>query len=510
VVVDAGWLRRLLGAMADPTVAAAQGYFRTSRDARLSARVMGLDLEWRYAGIRGLDTDHVWTGNCVYRREALLDAGMFDESLGYGYDNDMSYRLRAAGHRLVLCREAQSRQHWRTGLASYATQQYGLGYGRLDLVAKHPSRAGGDAVSPRAMMAHPAVMALALLCGAASVVAGLAGGAWSWLALAGLALVSGLALERLVAGARASRRFGDAAGLLFPVFHLLRDVVWVAAAVRWAARRVMRRPALPEDSMTPRPAREPKRLAPASTPTGLRAGARLLGVIPAHNEAASLPSVIADLRTWCPALDVLVVNDGSTDGTGAVLESLDVRWLTFPERMGIGSAMRAGLGYARRLRYDAVVRLDGDGQHRADDIARLVEPLTTSRADVVLGSRFHRSLNPAPKSRAGHTIRTMLAACLTRMTGAPVTDPTTGFCAFGPRALRVLSEHHPTGYPEPELRLFLKRNGLVVVEVPVRERPRHSGRTSLTPARLTVAGARVLLAMLIVPFRSIDTGRDRD
>jgi glycosyltransferase involved in cell wall biosynthesis len=178
--------------------------------------------------------------------------------------------------------------------------------------------------------------------------------------------------------------------------------------------------------------------------------------------------------------------------------------------MGIGSAMRAGLGYARRLRYDAVVRLDGDGQHRADDIARLVEPLTTSRADVVLGSRFHRSLNPAPKSRAGHTIRTMLAACLTRMTGAPVTDPTTGFCAFGPRALRVLSEHHPTGYPEPELRLFLKRNGLVVVEVPVRERPRHSGRTSLTPARLTVAGARVLLAMLIVPFRSIDTGRDRD
>lgn len=510
VIVDAGWLRRLLAAMADPTVAAAQGYYRSARDARLSARVMGLDLEWRYAGIPGRDTDHVCTGNSVYRREALLDAGLFDESLGYGYDNDMSYRLRAAGHRLVFCRDARSRHHWRAGIVGYATQQYGLGYGRLDLVAKHPSRVGGDAVSPLAMMAHPAIMALALVCGAAAGVTGLAGGAWQWPAFAALALLSGLALERLVAGARASRRFGDAAGLLFPVFHLLRDVVWVAAAARWTARRIARRPALPEDSMTPRPTLEPERPTPASRPTGLRPGARILGVIPAHNEAASLPSVIADLRTWCPSLDVLVVDDGSSDTTVSVLETLDVRWLTFPERMGIGSAMRAGLRYARRLRYDAVVRLDGDGQHRADDIARLVEPLATGRADVVLGSRFHRSLDPAPRLRAGHTIRTMLAACLTRMTGAPVTDPTTGFCAFGPRALRMLSEHHPTGYPEPELRLFLKRNGLEVLEVPVRERPRHSGRTSLTPARLTVAGARVLLAMLIVPFRSIDAGRDRD
>ena len=72
---------------------------------------------------------------------------------------------------------------------------------------------------------------------------------------------------------------------------------------------------------------------------------------------------------------------------------------------------------------------------------------------------------------------------------------------LGPRAIRVLAEHHPTGYPEPELRLFLSRNALSVVEVPVRSRPRLGGRTSLTARRLTAAGARVALAMLIVPFR---------
>jgi len=90
---------------------------------------------------------------------------------------------------------------------------------------------------------------------------------------------------------------------------------------------------------------------------------------------------------------------------------------------------------------------------------------------------------------------------LTLLTKRPVTDPTSGFCAFGPRAIAILAEHHPTGYPEPELQLFLSRNQLAVIEVPVSDRPRLSGTTSLTAGRATVAGARVLLAMIVVPLR---------
>ena len=67
--------------------------------------------------------------------------------------------------------------------------------------------------------------------------------------------------------------------------------------------------------------------------------------------------------------------------------------------------------------------------------------------------------------------------------------------------MRLLAEHHPTGYPEPELRLFLSRNALKAIEVPVRGRPRPAGKTSLTPGRVTAAGARVVLAMVIVPLR---------
>jgi glycosyltransferase involved in cell wall biosynthesis len=183
-----------------------------------------------------------------------------------------------------------------------------------------------------------------------------------------------------------------------------------------------------------------------------------------------------------------------------VIEELGVRWLQLPERMGIGSAMRAGLRYAARQGYDTAIRLDGDGQHRATDIHRVLAPLRAGRADVVLGSRYTESC--ANTSMTVRLLQRVLSLCLRMLTGRVVTDPTSGFCALGPRAVRLLAEHHPTGYPEPELRLFLSRNGLVVEEVPVHARPRQGGRTSLTPFRITAAGARILLAMIIVPLRT--------
>jgi glycosyltransferase involved in cell wall biosynthesis len=217
---------------------------------------------------------------------------------------------------------------------------------------------------------------------------------------------------------------------------------------------------------------------------------------------ASLAAVVAEVRALRPGLDLLVVDDGSTDATPSLLHRLDVQWLRFPERLGIGGAMRAGLRYAARLGYDTAVRIDGDGQHRADDIDRMLAPLRQG-ADVVMGSRYlgrtAAASTPLPKR--------LLALCLSMLTGQRVTDPTSGFCAIGPRAMALLAEHHPTGYPEPELRLFLKRNALRVLEVPVGQRPRLGGTTSLTAGRLTAAGARILLAMIIVPLRCRVEGR---
>jgi succinoglycan biosynthesis protein ExoA len=253
VVLRPGWMRLLVDELDDPAVAAAQGYYTSEADASLCARAMSLDLEQRYSKIPGRDTDHACTGNTAYRTEALRRVGLFDEGLGYGYDNDLSYRLRAAGYRLTLCRQARSVHRWRDGLAGYLQQQYGFGYGRLDLVAKHPRRFSGDAVSPPSMMVHPLVMSIVLAAGGLALLLAAGGMPWKGAAWVAAVLTSLLAAERLAAGLAAAKRYGTATPLVFPVLHLCRDLAWVAAIAMWTLRRAVGRPSKVSHSMRPRP-----------------------------------------------------------------------------------------------------------------------------------------------------------------------------------------------------------------------------------------------------------------
>jgi GT2 family glycosyltransferase len=252
VVLRPGWLQRLVGELRDPSVAAVQGYYATDASASLCARVMGFDLEQRYAAISGADTDHVCTGNTAYRAEALRRIGLFDESFGYGYDNDASYRLRRHGYRLRFCRDARSVHRWREGARGYLRQQYGFGYGRIDLVAKHPERFRGDSVSPAGMMSHPILMAAALVSLAGAFAASFAGLPSRAFGMAGGFVIAALALERCAAGARAAHRFKDPTPLVFPLLHLGRDLAWVAAMAMWIGRRLAGRPPRPRHSMRPR------------------------------------------------------------------------------------------------------------------------------------------------------------------------------------------------------------------------------------------------------------------
>jgi hypothetical protein len=355
------------------------------------------------------------------------------------------------------------------------------------------------------MMLHgPAVLAALALFAAAAVAAAL-GGPWGPMVGIAEVTIGILAAERTAAGFASWRKTGEAAALAFPIAHLARDGAWAAAIVVWIARRALQRSGLPAHSMR-RPL-EPTAVGAAREARDALVPGSLLVVVPAFNEAANLEWVVADIRRAIPQGDILVVSDGSTDATDDLLPALGVHWLTLSQRVGVGGAVRAGIRYALQQGYSHVVRVDGDGQHRACDIARLLVSVTSGRADAALGSRF---LGRPAGGGLRRISQSALAACLSVLTWQRVTDPTSGFWLFGPRALRLLRHHHPGGYAEPELVLLLNRNGLRLVEVPIRMRPRLSGRTSLTASRATLALARTVLALIVVPFRRVVVGQTGD
>jgi glycosyltransferase involved in cell wall biosynthesis len=225
-----------------------------------------------------------------------------------------------------------------------------------------------------------------------------------------------------------------------------------------------------------------------------------LVLIPAFNELASLPALVEELQRLRPDLPILVVDDASTDGSGELLPRLPVQHLQLAQHLGLGGAVRAGLRYARTLGFQCVVRLDADGQHPPAQIEALLDPVLRGVAGAAVGSRFCGEVEyrATPLRRA---MQVVLATLLTWVTGRRVTDPTSGFWAFGPSALGLLADHHPRGYSEPELHLFLHRNGVDVQEVSVHMRPRTQGRSSLSLPRAGLATLRAFLVLVVVPRR---------
>jgi glycosyltransferase involved in cell wall biosynthesis len=223
---------------------------------------------------------------------------------------------------------------------------------------------------------------------------------------------------------------------------------------------------------------------------------KMLVIIPAYNEESSLPGVIGDLRTHCPSADILVIDDGSRDGTGAVAQKMGVPLLTLPFNLGIGGAMQTGYRYAERHDYDVAVQFDGDGQHLASEIGHLLSPIADGSGDIVVGSRFRAdTAYRAPFFRKlGIWI---FSTVLSRILAMRVTDTTSGFRAANKAVIRFFAGLYPEDYPEVESLVLLHRAGLRIAEVPIRMQERTGGRSSITPVRSAYYMVKVLLAVCI-------------
>jgi len=223
---------------------------------------------------------------------------------------------------------------------------------------------------------------------------------------------------------------------------------------------------------------------------------KILVIVPAYNEEESLPGVIQDLRENMPSADVLVVNDGSRDGTARIARDMEVAVLDLPFNLGIGGAVQAGYRYAERNAFDIAVQFDGDGQHIAEEIKKMIEPLATGKTDLVIGSRF---LNPggykAPVFRKiGIGIFSFV---ISRILGMTVTDSTSGFRAANRRVIEFFGRTYPDDYPEVESLVLLHKINLRMAEVPVAMRERTGGRSSITPIRSIYYMTKVLMAIFI-------------
>jgi glycosyltransferase involved in cell wall biosynthesis len=207
---------------------------------------------------------------------------------------------------------------------------------------------------------------------------------------------------------------------------------------------------------------------------------RGLVVIPAFNEAGRVGAVVEEVRRHAPALDVLVVDDCSTDATRAAANKAGARVVTHPINLGDGAARQTGFKYARVHGYTRVVTVDGDGQHDPRSIPDLLAPLDRGEADLVIATRFrpHRegARYPAPwERRLGMLFFSGVASLLTRQR---LTDTTSGYRALNERALTLFSTNwFPQTFPDADLLVLAHRAGLRMAEVPGLFREDASGRS---------------------------------
>lgn len=235
---------------------------------------------------------------------------------------------------------------------------------------------------------------------------------------------------------------------------------------------------------------------------------KVLVIVPAYNEAANIVQVIAQLHGGFSAADLLVVNDGSTDKTGLLAEKTGLaRVINLACNLGIGGAVQTGFIFAVRYGYDAVLQFDGDGQHLAEEIPALLDPLSKDEADVVIGSRFcsaRQGYRSSPLRRVGIRLFSALNYLLIRQ---QITDNTSGFRAYNREAFTFLAGFYPVDYPEPEAVLLLGKNGFRIREVSAHMRERQGGRSSIRGLLSVYYMMKVMLAIFMGALRPKVKGR---
>lgn len=220
---------------------------------------------------------------------------------------------------------------------------------------------------------------------------------------------------------------------------------------------------------------------------------KLLVIVPAFNEQGSIGQVVSDLRAQ--RLEVLVVDDGSTDDTARIAEAADALVLRLPINLGVGGALRAGFRFAVNNSYTAIIQVDADGQHPVKQIHDLIAAAKRYNAHLVIGSRYlstNATLIPTGYRRLAMR---MLSTVASRAAGCSITDSTSGFRIIREPLLSVFANEFPTYYLGDTFEAIIVAAGakFTIIEIPADLAPRLAGESSSGIFRSVLSTVKVFL-----------------
>jgi glycosyltransferase involved in cell wall biosynthesis len=226
---------------------------------------------------------------------------------------------------------------------------------------------------------------------------------------------------------------------------------------------------------------------------------KTLVIIPAYNEEGSISAVVENIRKHIAEADILVVNDGSQDRTARRARESGAMVISLPYNMGIGSAVQSGFLFAKEKGYHFAVQVDGDGQHPAQEIPRLLAALDNG-VDMSIGSRFVQNTRYRASFSRNVGIK-IFSFLVSSLVGKRVYDTTSGFRAINRKAILLLTETYPHDYPEVEALITLHRNGMQFIEIPVEMKNRREGKSSIAAKHAAYYMLKVTLAVLVAMFK---------
>ena len=205
---------------------------------------------------------------------------------------------------------------------------------------------------------------------------------------------------------------------------------------------------------------------------------KVLIIIPAYNEAQNIEKTVKDV-TENTNYDYIIINDCSKDNTKEVCEKNNFNMLSLPINYGLTSGIQLGMKYAYKNNYDIAIQFDGDGQHQAKYLKKLVEKIENNSADIIIGSRFVEKKKPFSTRMIGSRL---IAFIIKLTTGKTIKDPTSGMRAYNKKAIQEFIRNMSLT-PEPDTLVYMMKKGLKIEEVQVEMKDREFGESYLKPLK---------------------------